>query len=160
MITHSETVIPAGGSEDLLRYALIPVHGYGIAVATVARMLDDGTTGRARVLPPGTALPYGAHPIVLAETTVYGVSCVEAVLRGWGTHLPKPWLVLVSDAPARPVADVRYAVRALGARLAGVATVPYLPVLRAVKEPDEALEFKDVQAAAGKLRRALEGNNR
>lgn len=158
MITHSETVIPSGGTGDLLRYALIPVHGYGIAVATVARMLDDDQTGRARVLPPGEVLPYGAHPVVLAETTVYGLACVEDVLRGWGPQIPKPWLVLVSDAPARPVADVRYAVRALGARLAGVATVPYLPVLRAVKGPDEAMDFKDVRAAAEGLRRALEGN--
>jgi hypothetical protein len=65
--------------------------------------------------------------------------------------------VLVADAPARPVQDARFLVRALEGRLAGVARVPYLPVLRAVKGPDEALEYKDVQTAAEKLRRTIEG---
>ena len=41
--------------------------------------------------------------------------------------------------------------------MAGVARLPYLPVLRAVKGPDEALEYKDVQSAAEKLRRTMEG---
>ncbi|MFJ9683649.1 hypothetical protein ACIRP2_37320 [Streptomyces sp. NPDC101194] len=55
------------------------------------------------------------------------------------------------------MAEARYLVRALEGRLAGVARVPYLPVLRAVKGPDEALEYKDVRAAAQKLRRTMEG---
>jgi hypothetical protein len=46
----------------------------------------------------------------------------------------------------------------LEGRLAGVARVPYLPVLRTVREPEEALEHKDVRAAAKKLRRTMEGN--
>ncbi|MFI9186842.1 hypothetical protein ACIGXG_32005 [Streptomyces goshikiensis] len=132
-------------------------------MATIARMLDggdaEGAGARARVLAPTEPIPYGAQPVLLAETTVYGVRCVEELLLRWGP-LPKPWLVLVSDAPARPVADARYLVRALEGRLVGVVTVPYLPVLRAVKDPDEALEFKDVLAAAEKLRRAMEGNRR
>ncbi|GGY71170.1 hypothetical protein GCM10010363_60420 [Streptomyces omiyaensis] len=157
MITHPEK--PARGSNPsaALRYALIPVHGYGIAVATVARMLDDGADGgRARVLSPAEAVPYGAQPVLLAETTVYGARQVEEVLRRWGP-LPRPWLVWVSDAPARPVPDARYLVRALEGRLAGVARVAYLPVLRGVKDADEAMEHKTVQTAAQKLRRALEG---
>ncbi|MFF8293666.1 hypothetical protein ACF068_31280, partial [Streptomyces sp. NPDC016309] len=152
------TSAPGGGAMVGPRYALIPVHGYGIAVATVARMLDaDGGGTRARVLAAGEPLPYGSQPVLLAETTVYGATCVEELLRRWGP-LPKPWLVLISDAPTRPVADARYLVRALEARLAGVARVPYLPVLRAVKGPDEALEHKDVQTAAEKLRRTMERN--
>ncbi|NGO40618.1 hypothetical protein [Streptomyces ureilyticus] len=156
MITQSGTSIPGGGVAVGLQYALIPVHGYGIAVATVARMLDaDGSGAQARVLAAGESVPYGAWPVLLAETTMYGATQVEEMLRHWGP-LPKPWLVLIADAPARPVADARYLVRALGGRLAGVASVPYLPVLRAVKGPEEALEHKDVQAAAQKLRRTME----
>lgn len=129
-------------------------------MATVARMLDDDAGDeRARVLAPAEPVPYGAQPVLLAESTVYGVTCVEELLLRWGP-MPKPWLVLVSDAPARPAPDARYLLRALEARLAGVVQVPYLPVLRAVKGPDEALEYKDVLAAAEKLRRTMEGNRR
>ncbi|MFE7443801.1 hypothetical protein ACFU7X_25510 [Streptomyces chartreusis] len=155
MITHSVTSTPGSGAPVVLRYALIPVHGYGIAVATAARMLDPEGRGRARVMAVGETIPYGAQPVLVADTTVYSARGVEEMLQRWGP-LPKPWLVLVADAPAKPVAEARYLVRALEGRLAGVATLPYLPVLRAVKGPEEALEHKDVQTAAGKLRRAME----
>ncbi|MGZ3103482.1 hypothetical protein [Streptomyces sp. H72] len=141
-----------------LRHALIPVHGYGIAGAVVSRMLDPQGEGTARLLHPNESIPYGALPVLLAETTVYGASCVEQMLRNWTSGLPRPWLVLVSDAPVRPVPAARYRVRALESRLAGVARVPYLPVLRTVEGADEALEHKDVRAAAEKLRRQMEGN--
>ncbi|MGW1642520.1 hypothetical protein [Streptomyces lavendulae] len=158
MTIHAESLLPVSGPSAALRYALVPVDGSGIAVATVTAMLDDGGGGtRARVLAPGELLPYGAHPVLLAETTVHSAHCVEALLQRWG-QLPKPWLVWVADAPVRPVADARYLIRALEGRLAGVARVPYLPVLRAVKGPEEAMEHKDVQAAGEKLRRTMEGN--
>ncbi|WP_405438510.1 hypothetical protein OG373_13860 [Streptomyces avidinii] len=129
-------------------------------MATVARMLDgDADDARARVLAPTEPVPYGAQPVLLAESTVYGMTCVEELLQRWGP-LPKPWLVLVSDAPAPPVPDARYLLRALGGRLAGVARVAYLPVLRGVRTADEALEHKDVLAAAGRLRRTMEGTTR
>jgi hypothetical protein len=153
-------VTPATGHSAVfgLRYALIPVHGYGIAVATVARMLDpDGTGAIARVLQPGEPSPYGARPVLLAETTVYGAVCVEHTLRAWNTMLPRAWLVLVSDAPAPPAPAARYRFRALEGRLAGIARVPYLPSLRTVESADEAMEHKDVQTAAVKLIRQLEG---
>jgi hypothetical protein len=140
-----------------LRYALMPVDGNGIQVATVAAMLDDGAGGaRARVLPPGETLPYGIVPVLLTDTTVHGVMQLEKTLRRWGA-LPRPWLVWLADAPARPVQDARFLLRALEGRLAGVARVPYLPVLRTVKGPDEALAYRDVQRAAAKLRRTIEG---
>ncbi|MGW9439583.1 hypothetical protein [Streptomyces sp. NPDC055607] len=122
-----------------------------------AETVASGT--RARILGPGEPIPYGAQPVLLAETTVYGARQVEEVLIRWGP-LPRPWLVLMSDAPARPVPDARYLVRALEGRLAGVATVPYLPVLRAVKDPGEAMEHKSVRNAAEKLRRTMEGTRR
>ncbi|MEV7535439.1 hypothetical protein [Streptomyces hydrogenans] len=158
MITHPENPARDVNPSAVLRYALIPVTGYGIAVATVTRMLDDGAGGgRARVLAAAEAIPYGAHPVLLAETTVYGARQVEETLMRWGS-LPRPWLVWISDAPARPVADARYLVRALEGRLAGVVRVPYLPVLRAVKDADEAMEHKSVLAAAERLRHTMEGS--
>jgi hypothetical protein len=156
VITHPVTSRPGGGAPVVLRYALIPVHGYGIAEATVARMLDPEGLGTARLLAPGEPIPYGSQPVLLAQTTVWGATKVEELLRAWGS-LPKPRLVLISDAPARPVTAARYRFRALEGRLAGTATVPYLPVLRAVEGAEEALQHKDVQTAAGKLRRMMEG---
>ncbi|MER6121778.1 hypothetical protein ABT173_03570 [Streptomyces sp. NPDC001795] len=120
-------------------------------------MLDSEGAGRARMLHPGEALPYGAVPVLLAGTTVYGAVCVEHMLRSWTTALPRPWLVLIADAPVRPVPAARYRFRALESRLAGTATVPYLPVLRAVEGAEQALEDRDVKAAAEKLRRQMEG---
>ncbi|MFF3208388.1 hypothetical protein [Streptomyces sp. NPDC002962] len=156
MITQPVTPNPAGGDAVVLRHALIPVHGYGIAVATVVRMLDPEGKGAARMLVPQEQIPYGAQPVLVAESTVYGAVCVENMLRGWGS-LPRPWLVLVADAPIPPAPAARYRIRALGERLAGVARLPYLPVLRAVEGAEEALEYKDVRVAAQKLRRQMEG---
>ncbi|MFJ4007987.1 hypothetical protein ACIPWL_31725 [Streptomyces sp. NPDC090023] len=159
MITHSQAAVPQpGGQQAALRHALIPMHGYGIAEATVARMLDPKGTGSARILHPNESLPYGVTPLLLAGTTVYGAVCVEHMLRTWTTALPKPWLVLIEDAPVRPPQDARYRFRALGARVAGTVTVPYLPVLRAVEGAEQALQDKDVQRAAERLRRHIGGN--
>ncbi|MER7048894.1 hypothetical protein [Streptomyces jumonjinensis] len=121
-------------------------------------MLDPEGAGIARPLGPQEHLPLGVMPVVVSDTTVYGATCVETLMRRWTTALPRPWLVLIADAPARPVSDARYLVRALESRLAGVARVPYLPVLRAVRGADEALEHKDVRAAAEALRHTIEGN--
>ncbi|MEU4038659.1 hypothetical protein [Streptomyces collinus] len=118
-------------------------------------MLDPEGAGRARVLGAGEYIPYGAQPVLVADTTVWAALRVEEMLRGWGP-LPKPWLVLVADAPAAPAPGARYRLRALEGRLAGTANVPYLPVLRAVEGPEEALEHKDVRAAAQALRRQME----
>ncbi|MFI2764912.1 hypothetical protein ACH5A3_39790 [Streptomyces echinatus] len=157
MITHSETPTSRMGDAVALQYALIPVHGFGIAEATVARMLDPEATGSARMLHAGESLPYGCRPVLLAGTTVYGAVGVEHMVRSWTTALPRPWLVLIADAPARPVPAARYRFRALESRLAGTASVPYLPVLRTVEGAEEALTHRDVQAAAERLRRQLEG---
>jgi len=150
------TSTPQAQGAVRLRYALIAVQGHGIAEAVVARMLDPDGRGEARVLGAGEYIPYGVQPVLVAPTTAWGALRVEQMLRGWGA-LPRPWLVTVADAPVRPAAAARYRLRALYGRLAGVASVPYLPVLRAVERPEEALEYKDVRAAAAKLRRKLEG---
>lgn len=141
------------------RYSLIPVVGFGIAALTAGRMLDpEGTGATARILESGQAVPLGAQPVLLTETTVYGAVRVEQLLGAWHVRIPRPWLVLVADAPVAPAAAARYRFRALRSRVAGTASVPYLPVLRAVEGVDAAMEHKDVKKAAAALRRALEGN--
>ncbi|PVC80738.1 hypothetical protein DBP19_35110 [Streptomyces sp. CS090A] len=142
-----------------LRYALIAAHGCDIAMLTVEPMLnDDPEAGEvARYLPTGAPLPMGARPVIVADATVYGAVRVEQLLRLWPAALPRPYLITVADAPSGPPSAARYRIRALGARLAGTAQVPYLPVLRTVTDPADAMTQQDVSAAAAKLRRHLEG---
>lgn len=141
-----------------LRYGLMLAAGWTIGMGIVQHMLADGDEETARFLKSGEPLPMGVAPVIVADTTVYGSVCVEHMLRtGWSVHLPRPWVVLVSDVPAPPPAAVTYRIRALGARIAGTATVPYLPVLRTVETSAEAMEHKDVLAAGRKLRRHIEG---
>ncbi|MDD9383167.1 hypothetical protein M8Z33_42275 [Streptomyces sp. ZAF1911] len=142
-----------------LRYGLFMAAGWTMGMGVVRAMLADGEDAKARLLNSGEPLPMGVTPVIVAETTVYASFCVEHLLRnGWSVHLPRPWLVLVSDVPAPPPAAVSYRVRALGSRLVGTATVPYLPVLRTVENSAQAMEHRDVQAAGRKLRRQIEGN--
>lgn len=157
MTTHP--VMPPGGHTPLgPTYALIPVHGPAIVTAIIARMLDtDGHGGTARMLQAGEPVPMGARPVLIADTTVYAAVCLERMLRVWDFRIPRPWLVLAADVPAPPAPAARYRIRALQARLAGIARLPYLPSLRIAEGPEAAMEHKDVQKAAAVLRRQLEG---
>lgn len=161
MTTHATpatAVVPATGGP---RYAVLatPTLG-GLEAPVVVCMLDPHRTGTARLLAPGEPIPYGAQPVLLCPTTVYGAICLEHAVRSWSPHIPRPWLVLVPDAPARPPLGVRYRITALKARLAGVATLPYLPALRTAETADAAMSDKKAQAAAQRLRRCLEGEDR
>ncbi|MET9399320.1 hypothetical protein [Kitasatospora sp. NPDC002965] len=162
MTIHQVSEAPVQLSGPLLRYGLVPVHGYDIAAATVAAMLDGvhGNGQRARVLGPGEPVPYGAQPVMVAPTTVFATIAVERMLMEWPPGVPRPWLVLVADVPAPPPPAARYRTRALGARLAGIARVPYLPVLRAVESPEAALTYAEVVRAAAKLCRQMEGKTK
>ncbi|MER7763051.1 hypothetical protein [Streptomyces sp. NPDC097619] len=144
--------------EPGLRYALITVAGWTLSKCLVQHMLDPDTTGVARFLTPGQPLPMGVTPVVVADTTVGDAVHLEHLLRTWSNHLPRPWLVLVADAPAPPPPAARYRHRALTGRLIGTATLPYLPVLRTVETTTDAMDHKTVRAAARTLRTALEGN--
>ncbi|MFE9387087.1 hypothetical protein ACFYMO_28260 [Streptomyces sp. NPDC007025] len=140
-----------------LRFALLPVRGESIAVATVACMLDDGSGVASRILAPEEQVPYGAQPVLVAETSVYAAIWAEQLLFSWPMQLPRPWLVLVADVPARAPAAVRFRVRALQQRVAGTAWIRYLPSLRSAEGPVDAMRNKDVQRAAAKLRRHMGG---
>lgn len=137
-----------------LKYALVALQDDGLIVGTVAHMLDP--QGRsARILARGEGVPLGAMPVLVADTSVYGAVCVELMMRQWDARVPKPWLVWTADAPMAPPPGARYRIRALSSRLAGVSRLPYLPVLRTVATPQEALHDTAVQAAAVKLRRSM-----
>ncbi|MFJ8335392.1 hypothetical protein [Streptomyces sp. NPDC094437] len=157
MITHSFASNGPASGGVAVRYALIPLLGYGIGAACVEQMLDPEGSGESRLLQPAEMVPYGAQPVLVSDTTVYGATCVERMMRVWTSELPKPWLVLLSDVPMPPARAARYRLRALEGRLAGAATLPYLPALRAVEGPEEALADKKTAAAAQKLRRTLGG---
>ena len=160
MTVHTVEATPVRVTELGLRYAVIAVHGPAIGVLTVARMLDgDGSGTTARVLQPREAVPYGAMPVLVADTTAYGSACVESMLRAWDPGMPRPWLVLMADAPVPPAPAARYRYRALKGRFAGISQVAYLPSLRNAEGADAALEHKDVKTAAAKLRRDLEGTS-
>ncbi|GHF27728.1 hypothetical protein GCM10018772_61660 [Streptomyces fumanus] len=75
MTAQPVTTTPGTGTPVVFRYALMPVDGNGIAVPPVAAMLDNGAGGaQARVLAPGEVLPYGTVPVLVTDTTVYGVT--------------------------------------------------------------------------------------
>lgn len=155
-LVNPETELPGPGRSE--RYALFGAHGCSLAMAVVPYLLADGKPGIAHYPARGEPLPMGVRPVVVADTTVYGAVCVERMIHAWPADMPRPWLVLTAEAPIPSPPAARFRIRALGARLAGTATLPYLPVLRTVADPAEALEHKPVQAAAVRLRRNLEGN--
>ncbi|MET8540256.1 hypothetical protein ABZW03_06320 [Kitasatospora sp. NPDC004799] len=154
-------VVPVQQAPTVPRYGLMPVHGYDIASAVVLHMLNGGDSQglQARGLGPGEPVPYGVQPVLVAPSTVFGTVQVETIVRGWPTStVPKPWLVVVADVPAKPAAAARYRLRALGGRLAGTAYLPYLPALRSVERAEDALADAAVARAAVRLRTQLEGN--
>lgn len=153
-------VAPVQRTRIVPLYGVMPVHGYDIASAVVLRMLngEDSRGTRACGLGPGEPVPYGVQPVLVTPSTVYGVAAVEAIVQGWPTGVvPRPWLVVVADVPARPAPAARYRLRALGGRLVGTAFLPYLPVLRSVERAEDALADAVVARAATRLRAQLEG---
>lgn len=135
-------------------FAVIGTHG-GAGVSTVVRFLDPEGTGRALEVTPGTGLPPYFTPVVVCRSTAYGLLRTSQMLERWHPQVPRPWLVIVGDAPLRPPLPVRYRTRALGSRTFGVAHVPYLYRLRLVDTPAEALTHRPVAKAARALRARL-----
>lgn len=157
-MTEASAVPSIRSTEIGPKYAVVPVHGYDIVVSTVLLMLDQDSHGnRARAMGAGQQIPFGAEPVLVAPSTAYASACVEHLIRTWPVNCPRPWLVVVADVPAPPAAAARFRFRALQGRLAGIAHVPYLSVLRTVDSPHAALADKAVRRAAAGLRRQLEG---
>ncbi|MEU9079971.1 hypothetical protein AB0D22_35515 [Kitasatospora sp. NPDC048538] len=133
---------------------MLGAHG-GAGVTTVTRLLDPSRDGGAVELQPGSTLPHSYIPVVVARSTAYGLLKAGELLNRWHPGTPRPYLVLVRDAPLRPPLPARYRTRALSARTLGVATVPYLYRLRLVDTPEEALTHRPVARASSSLRSQL-----
>ncbi|MGW2255123.1 hypothetical protein ACWCXH_33800 [Kitasatospora sp. NPDC001660] len=129
-------------------------HG-GAGTTTVARLLDPHAVGRATELAQGQPLPLGSTPVLVARSTSYGLLRAVDVLNRWHASVPRPWLVIVRDAPAPLPGAVRYRSRTLAGRVLGVVTVPYLYGLRSVDDASEALSTRPIAKAGRALRGRL-----
>ncbi|WP_033286949.1 hypothetical protein [Streptomyces sp. NRRL F-525] len=76
-------------------------------------------------------------------------------MNHWHPSVPRPYLVVIRDAPLRPPMPVRYRLRTLAPKTLGIAHVPYLYRLRTVDDTAEALTDAPVSRAARELRVAL-----
>lgn len=136
------------------QFALMGAHG-GAGVSTVARMLDPHSVGTALELMQGQPLPIGATPVLVARSTSYGLMRAGDVLSRWHGAVPRPWLVIVRDAPAPLPGAVRYRSRVLSGRTLGVAFVPYLYMLRSVDDASAVLTARPMLKASRALRGRL-----
>ncbi|MFF4291001.1 hypothetical protein ACFY0R_37760 [Streptomyces sp. NPDC001633] len=132
-------------------FAVLGAHG-GAGTTTVARFLDPDGSGGSLELARGQSMPAGFVPVVVARSTAYGMRSAAHLLGTWHPSIPRPWLVIVKDAPLAAPKPVAFRRHTLQRRVLGIADVPYLVHLRSVDTPDEALTQKAVQRAARQLR--------
>ncbi|MER6845806.1 hypothetical protein [Streptomyces platensis] len=132
-------------------FAVLGAHG-GAGTTTVTRFLDpDGSRGSLE-LTRGQSMPPGYVPVVVARSTAYGMRSAADLLGTWHPSIPRPWLVIVKDAPLAAPKPVTFRRNTLQRRVLGIADVPYLVQLRSADKPDEVLDQKSVQRAASQLR--------
>ncbi|MFP8906169.1 hypothetical protein [Streptomyces atacamensis] len=124
-------------------------------MSTVVRLLDPERTGNVMELPYGQHLPHQYIPVVVTRSTAYGLHRTKELLTAWHPGVPRPWLVVVRDAPLPTPGPARYRLRALSGRTLGVAHVPYLHRLRLVDDAAEALTDRAVSRASRALRASL-----
>ncbi|MGW3091662.1 hypothetical protein [Streptomyces sp. NPDC001108] len=136
------------------RFGVIGAHG-GAGASTITRWLDPTGDGGTMELGRGSHLPPHYIPLVVAKSTAFGMSKAVHVLGSWHPDVPRPYLVVVRDAPLRLPRATAYRMRAIGPRVLGVVQVPYLVRLREIDTPAEGLELRDAQKAARNLRRHL-----
>lgn len=135
-------------------FGILAAHG-GAGASTITRWIDpDGDTGTTE-LPIGSHLPPHYIPVVVARSTAFGMSQAVRLIGGWNPQVPRPYLVVVGDAPLRMPRAVTYRMRSIRPRVLGIARVPYLVRLRELDTPADGLEYRDVQKAARGLRRQL-----
>lgn len=135
-------------------FGVLGAHG-GAGTTTVTRWLDPDGSGGTLELHRGSHLPPHYTPLVVARSTAFGMQEAVRLIGGWHAGVPRPYLVIVRDAPLRLPKTVRYRRRAIGARVLGIAEVPYLVRLREIDTPAEGLTHRAVQKAARDLRRQL-----
>lgn len=139
-------------------FAVLGAHG-GAGTSTVTAWLDH-CRERVIELTQGSSLPMGHVPVVVARSTAAGLQSAGHLLGSWHPHVPRPYLLVVRDAPLRVPRKATYRQRALGSRTLGVLEVPYLYRLRETDGPSDGLRLPEVSRAAWTLRNKLTGENK
>ncbi|WP_329151250.1 hypothetical protein OG275_38105 (plasmid) [Streptomyces niveus] len=137
-----------------LSFGLLGAHG-GAGTTTVAAWLDaDGITDTIE-LGLGSHVPPNYTPIVVARSTAFGMREAVHMIGRWHPQVPRPYLVVVRDAPLRLPRAVILRLTSVRPRLLGVVHVPYLARLRDADRPSQGLAHRSVQRAASQMRRDL-----
>lgn len=135
-------------------FGVLAAHG-GAGASTITRWLDpDGNTATTE-LALGSHLPPHYIPVVVARSTAFGMASAVQLLGAWNPQVPRPYLVVVGDAPLRMPRASAYRMRSVRPRVLDIAQVPYLVRLREIDTPAAGLAYRDVQKAARNLRRQL-----
>ncbi|WP_438297855.1 hypothetical protein [Streptomyces sp. HUAS TT7] len=135
-------------------FYVMSAHG-GSGASTVTHWLDpDGSSGTMEP-GPDSRLPLNYTPLVVARSTGFGLQQAVRLIGRWHPEVPRPFLVIVQDAPLRLPKPVVYRLTAIRPRVLGVVHVPYLVRLREADSPADGLAHRDVQKAASRLRRDL-----
>lgn len=135
-------------------FGVVGAHG-GAGTSTVTRWLDPDGSGGTVELHKGSQLPPHYIPVVVCRSTAFGLASAVQFIGGWHPDVPRPYLVVVRDAPLRLPRSAGYRMKAVRPRVLGVAEVPYLVRLREVDTPASGLDHRAVQKAACNLRRQL-----
>lgn len=135
-------------------FAVLGAHG-GAGTSTVSHWLNpDGSTSTME-LHQGSQLPPHYTPVVVARSTAFGMLRASQLIGRWHPDVPRPFLVVVRDAPLRIPKPAAYRRQAVQGRVLDIVNVPYLVGLRDADNPAQGLTFRAVQRAASDLRRAL-----
>ncbi|MGW1767187.1 hypothetical protein ACWCQL_24350 [Streptomyces sp. NPDC002073] len=129
-------------------------HG-GAGTSTVTRWLDPDGNGDTIELGRGSQLPPHYIPVVVCRSTAFGLSAAVQLIGSWHPDVPRPYLVVVRDAPLRLPRAANYRMKIVRPRILEIAEVPYLVRLRECDTPADGLAHRPVQKAARTLRRHL-----
>lgn len=133
-------------------------HG-GAGASTVAALLDQaagpGVALEAAGARRAQLLERPRRLLLVARPTAYGTARAAAALAALPPSAAKPLLVLVADSPLPDPPAARYRIRALRARVAGVARLGYLPAARALDDARDLAATPGGRRAADLLHRDL-----
>ncbi|MGW1666181.1 hypothetical protein [Streptomyces microflavus] len=135
-------------------FGVVGAHG-GAGTSTITRWLDLDDSGETFELKKGSQLPPHYTPVVVCRSTALGLSSAVRFIGGWHPDVPRPYLVVVGDAPLRLPRAASYRMKVVRPRVLGIVEVPYLVHLREVDTPAEGLAHRSVQKAARTLRQQL-----
>ncbi|KOV17171.1 hypothetical protein ADK91_02950 [Streptomyces sp. XY511] len=117
--------------------------------------MDPDGSGGSFELTKGSQLPPHYTPLVVARSTAFGLAAAVQLIGAWHPDVPRPYLVVVADAPLRLPRAARYRMKTVRPRVLGIVEVPYLVRLREADTPADGLTLRPVQKAARILRRQL-----